>query len=94
MAGTVEKKLVDLGVTLHTPTPALANYVPFVRTANFMVVSGQLCFDAAGKLVAQGQLGAAVSIEDTLEDMIVQRPIATVGLALGLGFLIGVTWRR
>ena len=64
MAGTVEKKLADLGVTLHAPAAAIANYVPFVRTANFMVVSGQLCFDAAGKLVAQGQLGADVSIED------------------------------
>jgi predicted PurR-regulated permease PerM len=37
---------------------------------------------------------AATSIEDTLEDVIVQRPLATVGLALGVGFLIGVTWRR
>jgi ElaB/YqjD/DUF883 family membrane-anchored ribosome-binding protein len=37
---------------------------------------------------------AAVSIEETLEDVITQRPLATVGLALGLGFLIGVTWRR
>src|SRR5262249_49188357 len=64
MAGTVEKKLADLGITLHTPAPAIANYVPFVRTGNYMVVSGQLCFDAAGQLVAQGQLGAGVSIED------------------------------
>ena len=37
---------------------------------------------------------AALSIEETLEDVIAQRPLATVGLALGLGFLIGVTWRR
>jgi ElaB/YqjD/DUF883 family membrane-anchored ribosome-binding protein len=37
---------------------------------------------------------AARSIEETLEDVITQRPLATVGLALGLGFLIGVTWRR
>jgi ElaB/YqjD/DUF883 family membrane-anchored ribosome-binding protein len=37
---------------------------------------------------------AALSIEETLEDVITQRPLATVGLALGLGFLIGVTWRR
>jgi len=37
---------------------------------------------------------AAASIEETLEDVISQRPLATVGLALGLGFLIGVTWRR
>ena len=37
---------------------------------------------------------AAVSLEETLEDVITQRPLATVGLALGLGFLIGATWRR
>ena len=37
---------------------------------------------------------AAVSIEETLEDVITRRPLATVGLALGLGFLIGATWRR
>jgi ElaB/YqjD/DUF883 family membrane-anchored ribosome-binding protein len=37
---------------------------------------------------------AAVSVEETLEDVIAERPLATVGLALGLGFLIGVTWRR
>jgi ElaB/YqjD/DUF883 family membrane-anchored ribosome-binding protein len=37
---------------------------------------------------------AASSIEESLEEVIAQRPLATVGLALGLGFLIGVTWRR
>ena len=64
MAGTVEKKLADLGVSLTPPAGPIANYVPFVRTGNFMVLSGQLCFDAEGKLVAKGQLGAGVSIED------------------------------
>jgi ElaB/YqjD/DUF883 family membrane-anchored ribosome-binding protein len=37
---------------------------------------------------------AASSIEETLEDAITQRPLATVGLALGIGFLIGAAWRR
>jgi ElaB/YqjD/DUF883 family membrane-anchored ribosome-binding protein len=37
---------------------------------------------------------AAHSIEETLQDVITQRPLATMGLALGLGFLIGATWRR
>jgi len=37
---------------------------------------------------------AASSIEETLEDAITQRPLATVAVALGIGFLIGVTWRR
>jgi ElaB/YqjD/DUF883 family membrane-anchored ribosome-binding protein len=37
---------------------------------------------------------AASSIGETLEDAITERPLATVGIALGLGFLIGLTWRR
>jgi ElaB/YqjD/DUF883 family membrane-anchored ribosome-binding protein len=37
---------------------------------------------------------AAYGIEESLEDIITQRPLATVGLALGLGFLIGAAWRR
>jgi ElaB/YqjD/DUF883 family membrane-anchored ribosome-binding protein len=37
---------------------------------------------------------AAVSLQETVEDMITERPLATVGLALGLGFLIGMSWRR
>jgi enamine deaminase RidA (YjgF/YER057c/UK114 family) len=64
MAGTVEKRLTDLGIVLATPTAPIANYVAFVRTGNFMVVSGQLCLDGNGKLVAKGKLGAEVSIED------------------------------
>jgi len=64
MAGTVEKRLSELGIVLPASTPPIANYVAFVRTGNFMVVSGQLCLDAEGKLVAKGKLGAEVSIED------------------------------
>ena len=64
MPGTVEKKLADLGITLGTPAAPVANYVGFVRTGNLLVVSGQLCFGADGKLVAVGKLGGAVSIED------------------------------
>ena len=37
---------------------------------------------------------AAHSIGETLEDVIAQRPLATMGIAIGLGFLIGATWRR
>jgi len=36
----------------------------------------------------------AGTLEESLEDAITQRPLAAVGLAVGLGFLIGVTWRR
>jgi enamine deaminase RidA (YjgF/YER057c/UK114 family) len=64
MAGSVEKTLRELGITLAEPKLPIANYVPFVRTGNMLTVSGQLCFDNDGKLVAKGQLGAGVSIED------------------------------
>ena len=47
-----------------------------------------------GSAAMEAAQDAALSIEETLEDVIAQRPLATVGLALGLGFLIGVTWRR
>jgi enamine deaminase RidA (YjgF/YER057c/UK114 family) len=64
MAGMVEKKLAELGITLPTPATPVANYVPFVRTGHVLVVSGQLCFGPDGKLVAKGRLGGEVSIED------------------------------
>jgi enamine deaminase RidA (YjgF/YER057c/UK114 family) len=64
MAGTVEKKLEALGITLPTPASPIANYVAFVRSGNTVVVSGQLCFGADGKLAAKGQLGGGVSIEE------------------------------
>jgi enamine deaminase RidA (YjgF/YER057c/UK114 family) len=63
MAGTVEQKLATLGITLHAPAAPVANYVGFVRTGNLLIVSGQVCFDADGKLVAKGKLGGGVSIE-------------------------------
>jgi enamine deaminase RidA (YjgF/YER057c/UK114 family) len=64
MSGTVEKKLADLGITLHTPAVPVANYVPFVRTGNLLLVSGQICLDAEGKMIAKGKLGADVTIEE------------------------------
>jgi ElaB/YqjD/DUF883 family membrane-anchored ribosome-binding protein len=47
-----------------------------------------------GNAAIDAAQNAVSSIEDTLEEAIQQRPLATVGLAIGLGFLIGVTWRR
>jgi enamine deaminase RidA (YjgF/YER057c/UK114 family) len=63
MAGTIEQKLAAQGITLHEPTSPVANYVGFVRTGNLLFVSGQICFDAEGKLIAKGKLGADVTVE-------------------------------
>jgi len=64
MSGSVDKKLASLGISLPTPATPIANYVPFVRSGNMLVVSGQLCFGADGNLVARGQLGGEVSMDD------------------------------
>ena len=64
MAGMAEKTLASLGITLPSPASPVANYVGCVRSGNLLVVSGQLCFGPEGKLVAKGQLGGGVSIED------------------------------
>jgi len=63
MAGTVERKLGELGMVLTEPAAPVANYVPFVRTGNLLMVSGQICLEA-GKLVAKGKLGDGVSVEE------------------------------
>src|ERR1700720_4221624 len=43
---------------------------------------------ARGGAMLDAAQDPAYSIEETLEDAITQRPLATVGIALGLGFLI------
>ena len=49
--------------------------------------------DRAGAAVTAAQ-DAASSVGDTLADVIQERPVATLAFAVGIGFLIGVTWRR
>ena len=51
-------------------------------------------FSERGSAMMNAAQDAAYSMEESLEDAISQRPLATVGLAIGLGFLIGATWRR
>lgn len=62
---TVETTLQKLGIILPTPAAPVANYVPFVRTGNLVVISGQLCLGLDGKLADRhkGKVGAEVSLE-------------------------------
>lgn len=61
MSGTIAARLAELGLTLpDAPAPA-ANYVPFARTGNLVMVSGQISKDANGLIT--GQLGADVDVE-------------------------------
>lgn len=47
-----------------------------------------------GSAMIDSAYDAASSLEESLEDTITQRPLVTVGIALGIGFLMGAAWKR
>jgi len=49
--------------------------------------------DRAGAVAGAAQ-DAASSVGDSIAEVVEERPLATVAIAMGIGFLIGVTWRR
>jgi enamine deaminase RidA (YjgF/YER057c/UK114 family) len=61
----IDTNLKTLGLALPTPAAPVANYVPAVITGNLLVLSGQLCLGADGKLAAahRGKLGGGISLE-------------------------------
>lgn len=60
---TIIERLADLGITLPTPMPPVATYVPVSIAGNLVTVSGQLpAID--GKVAVIGKLGLGVSIEE------------------------------
>jgi enamine deaminase RidA (YjgF/YER057c/UK114 family) len=85
MAGTVEQKLAAQGIVLNEPRTPMANYVGFVRSGNLLFVSGQVCANAEGKLIATGKLGAGVTIEQgqTAAQACAVNLLAQVKAALG-----------
>src|SRR5271165_2343404 len=44
--------------------------------------------------VASAAQEAASSLQESLEDIIEERPITAVAIAMAIGFVIGATWRR
>jgi len=62
MAGKIEKKLAQLGITLPVPPAPVANYIPTVRTGNLLFCSGQVSAAPGGEAI-KGKLGAETSVE-------------------------------
>jgi enamine deaminase RidA (YjgF/YER057c/UK114 family) len=62
---SAEAKLKELGIVLPTPAAPIANYVPFVRTGNLLIISGQLCLGADGQVASihKGKLGGEITSE-------------------------------
>jgi ElaB/YqjD/DUF883 family membrane-anchored ribosome-binding protein len=57
---------------------------------------GSMVADASDRLgvVANTAQSQALSIGDSLEDAIRERPLPALALVLGFGFLVGLIWRR
>ena len=62
MSQTAETRLADLGITLSTPKPPAANYVPMVRSGSLLFLSGQVSLGADGDYV--GKLGREYAVEE------------------------------
>lgn len=62
MAGRIEARLAELGITLPTPAAPIANYVPFSVSGKLVIVSGQIPL-RDGKIAVTGKVGAGVSME-------------------------------
>lgn len=63
MAGRIEQRLIELGITLPTPAVPIANYVPYTIAGSLLVVSGQIPL-RDGAVAYAGKVGAEVGIED------------------------------
>ena len=62
---TVKERLETMGLALPKAAAPVANYVPFVRAGDLVVISGQICYGLDGKLAPShtGKVGAGVSPE-------------------------------
>jgi enamine deaminase RidA (YjgF/YER057c/UK114 family) len=61
----IEDRLQTLGIVLPKPAPPVANYVPFVISGSWLIISGQLALGDDGKLDPGhiGKIGGSLSIE-------------------------------
>ncbi len=62
MTGNIDARLKELGIVLDTNPAPVANYVPTVRTGNWIFVSGQIPRDANG-VKYPGRVATDVTVE-------------------------------
>jgi enamine deaminase RidA (YjgF/YER057c/UK114 family) len=66
MAGRIEARLGELGITLPAAGKPLANYVPYTIAGSLLVISGQVPLKD-GAIAVTGKLGDTVSLEEGQE---------------------------
>jgi len=63
MAGKIDARLAELGITLPEPAKPVANYVGFVVTGSLVFTAGQVPLKD-GKMAYVGKLGQDLSVEE------------------------------
>lgn len=63
MPGRIDARLAELDITLPVPAAPVASYVPFVRSGNLIIMSGQVTLDD-GELRFVGKLGDDLAVDD------------------------------
>ena len=66
MAGRIDARLKELGISLSDPVAPAANYVRYVVTGNLVFISGQVPVDGSG-LPYVGKVGDTVSQSDAVK---------------------------
>lgn len=66
MSETIESRLAAMGITIPDAAAPAANYLPYTRSGNLLLTSGQLPF-RDGALAVTGLLGRDVSLEEGQE---------------------------
>ncbi|MGE4063986.1 MAG: RidA family protein [Rhodospirillaceae bacterium] len=65
MAGKIDTRLKQLGITLPPAASPVANYVPFVKTGNLVFVAGQIPL-LNGAVHYTGIVGQDVTVEEAI----------------------------
>ncbi|MGH6763155.1 MAG: RidA family protein [Phyllobacterium sp.] len=66
MTETIDMRLKALGISIPDAAAPAANYVPFAKSGNLLLTSGQLPL-ADGKLVSTGLVGDTLSVAEGQE---------------------------
>lgn len=85
----IEKKLVDLGLSLPVASRAVGSYVGFKTVGNLVFVSGQIP-SREGRPVYTGKLGDEV----TLEDAYAAAQLCALNVLAQLREAVNGDWRR